>query len=118
MFFVEDNRPYFSPDGNVKAEIKTEMSQGFEIVVNTKPEQLVPNKYYLFGFINTPIVIRQFVSYSRNHVETYSGEFTVVKGGSVKFPSSVKWVEEPNFEEGYTYQFEIKNGIGHFLKVK
>lgn len=118
MFFTKDGRPYFSPDQKSETEIKTEASQGNRIIVDTKPEQLLPNKFYLFGEVRTAISIQRLLSYSKEYLEVYAGEFTLKRGGSVKFPSIVRWVEEPEFKVGYTYQFEIKNGIGQFIKVK
>lgn len=118
MFFTKDDKPYFSPDQKLETEIKTEASQGYRIVVETKPEQLLPNKYYLFGEVKSAINIQRLLSYSKEYLEVYAGEFTLKRGGSVKFPSIIRWATEPDFKVGYTYQFEIKNGIGQFIKVR
>lgn len=118
-FLVKNNRPYFSPDGKKELEIKTEEGEGSRIEVKNIPTELQPNRYYNFGKVTTKISILRLVSNTTEFVETYSGEFTIGKGGEVKLPAAIRWVEKPEFsEEGYTYQFEIKNGIGKFVKVQ
>lgn len=119
MFFTQDNKPYFGVDREHAYEIKTDESYGLKVVVAAKPTSLAPNKFYLLGVVTSAVKITRLSSYSREYLETYAGEFTIGEGGSVEFPSSIKWTGEPNFSEvGYTYQFEIRNGIGHFIKVK
>lgn len=121
MFFAKDNKPFFSPttsEGDGRELVSTGCS-GVPIQVSSSPQELLPNVYNVLGNVKSVVVISRLVSLSRNYVETYSGEFTIRKGGSVLFPSTVKWVEEPDFSKvGYTYQFEIKNGIGRFIKVR
>ena len=121
MFFTKNNKPFFSPttsedDGQELVSIKC---SGVPIQTSSSPQELLPNIYNVLGNVKDVVVISKLVSLSRNYVETYSGEFTIRKGGSVVFPSTVKWVEKPDFSKvGYTYQFEIKNGIGRFIKVR
>lgn len=121
MFFTKDNKPFYSPtsqeeDGNELILTKT---SGNPIKVESSPVELLPNIYTVLGNVKKKIQITRLLSLSKEYVETYSGEFTILKGGSVVFPVSVRWEQEPNFSEvGYTYQFEIKNGIGRFVKVK
>lgn len=121
MFFTKNSKPFFSPttsedDGQ---ELVSTRYSGVPIQANSSPQELLPNVYNVLGNVKSAVVISRLVSLSRDYVETYSGEFTIRKGGSVTFPSTVKWVEKPDFSSvGYTYQFEIKNGIGRFIKVK
>lgn len=119
-FLVKDNQPYFKPEEGIEVEIKTENNNGLEIIVDSNPGELKPNKYYNFGTVCNFLKINKLLSYSKTHVETYAGEFTIGEGGQVRFPAVVRWVGGyPYFSEvGYTYQFEIKNGIGQYIKVQ
>lgn len=118
-FYTRDNIPYFSPEQGIEYQLKTSQNVGLEIKIESSPRELDPDIYYNFGTVSGKVVISRLNSRIRTHVETYEGEFTVVEGGSVVFPSQVKWVETPDFSEsGYLYQFRIYNGIGTFHKIK
>lgn len=118
-FFIKNSAPYFSPEDGFEYEIKTSKNSGLEIRVESKPVSLDPDIYYIFGTVVERVTISRLNSFTKTHVESYSGEFTIGSNGSVVFPSSVRWVGgKPEFsEEGATYQFSIVNGIGKYYKV-
>ena len=119
IYFSKNNLPYFKADSDSpELELKTSQNVGFKIENVINPNMLEPFIFYQFGTITTPVRIFKFVSYSKENVETYIGEFTIGPGGSISFPSSIRWSQEPKFEEGFTYQFTIINGIGSYIKVK
>lgn len=118
-FYSKNNRPYFSPEDGIEYEIRTEESLGPDMVIESEPVELKPHKYYSFGTVSKHIKIARLQVVTTKYLETYAGEFTIAEGGKVTFPSVVRWTEEPKFDEvGFTYQFEIKNGIGKFVKVQ
>lgn len=119
IFLSKNKLPFFKADTeSPEVEIKTSTNLGYRIRVISNPEQLEPYIHYVLGIVTSPVKIFNLVSYSSEYLETYSGEFTIGQGGSVVFPSSIRWSEEPIFEKGYTYQFTIKNGIGSYIKVR
>lgn len=119
IFLSKNALPFFKADTeSPEVEIKTSRTLGYEIIVAADPEQLEPYKHYILGTVTRAIKIFNLISYSNKYLEEYSGEFTVEQGGSVVFPSSIRWEKEPIFEWGYTYQFKIKNGIGSYIKVR
>lgn len=119
-FFTKNNRPFFSPKEDVEFEIKTEERSGAAIIVDSDPQELIPNKFYIFGTVSKALKILKLLSHTNEYVEEYAGEFTIAEGGSVKFPGIIRWVGgTPDFSKaGHTYQFRILNGIGQYLDVE
>lgn len=116
-FFTKDKTPYFSPDGTEEFELKTSQNLGILIENVPVPESLKPNVYYNFGVLSKAEQILKLERYSTERLEEYSGEFTIAEGGSIQFPSVIRWAKWPDFSDiGFTYQFNIKNGIGTFIK--
>ena len=119
VFFSQDGKPFFSPDNQQNLEIVTDSTSGPRIVVDPNPSELLPNRYYQFGKVQSEVKILRLKSFSKDHVETYKGEFEIGPGGSVKFPGSIRWHSYPEFTcVGSIYKFVIENGIGVFIEFK
>lgn len=108
----------FCPTESEKYVVRHSENLGPDMITTQSCTALKPNKYYNFGTVRKALKIAQFESKNPEILESYRGEFTVGSGGSVVFPSTVRWEREPEFEPGFTYQFRIENNIGTFIKVK
>lgn len=123
-FYVNNNNiPCFSLDQEnpIEEEIITRVISGMKLVVNSSPEELVPGQYLYIGTISSFVKFTKIVSYTRDYVETYAGEFRLAPGASISFPSSVIWDENSsrgiygNLKSTGTYQYIIQNGLGRLI---
>lgn len=99
-------------------ELRHSGNLGPDLIYTQTVSELEPNKYYCFGNVTTKLRISRLLSRNPNILESYRGEFSILEGGRVTFPSNIRWDKEPRFEAGYTYQYRIENGIGTYIKVK
>lgn len=81
-----------------------------EIVNNDANPSLLPNNLYKLGVrssLNVSLVVG-----TPGIVNEYMFEFTV-SGDEfyLTLPNAVKWLEEPSFENGFTYQVSIVNNL-------
>lgn len=120
-FYTKDDLPYFSPDDSHEFEIQTSQYTGMKLE-NGIPEVLQPNVFYYLGEIEDEVELR-FAEGLEGYLAVYRGEYKILNGGRVIFPSQIRWVESEEGCEGpcnaddCIYQFEIVNGIGSFRKV-
>lgn len=83
--------------------------------------ELVPNIYYRLDTAITNLTVSGFDEPTdTQRLNEYFIEFEVASGGTVTFPTYVKWMdgEVPTFEPGYIYQVSITHrdlGSGIFL---
>ena len=76
---------------------------------------LSPNIYYRLDTAMTSLTVSGFVEPTdTQRLNEYFIEFKVASGGTVTFPSYVKWPdgEIPTFESGYVYQVSITHRDG------
>lgn len=76
---------------------------------------LSPNIYYRLDTAMTNLTILGFVEPTdTQRLNEYFIEFKVASGGTVTFPSYIKWAdgEIPTFESGYVYQVSITHRDG------
>lgn len=122
-FYVNDaGRPCFLQSGSqVEEEIKTGIIPGMKLVVNSNPKELIPGEYTYIGTISDRNVkFNKIISYTQDHVETYAGEFSLGYGGSITFPTTIRWDQNSWWgqEEGLlpdpnrSYRYLIQNGLG------
>lgn len=119
-FYVNNsNIPCFSVDQEspIEEEIVTRIIPGMKIVVNSSPRELIPGQYLYIGTISSLVKFTKIVSYTRDYVETYAGEFRLAPGASIIFPSSITWDENSysNLKSTGTYQYIIQNGLGRLI---
>lgn len=126
-FYVNDTgRPCFLQSGSqIEEEIKTGIIPGMKLVVDSNPKELVPGVYTYIGTISDRNVkFNKIISYTQDHVETYAGEFSLGYGGSITFPTTIRWDEyswdmyrwgqegglspDPNI----SFRYLIQNGLG------
>lgn len=126
-FYVNDaGRPCFLQSGSlIEEEIKTGIIPGMKLVVDSNPKELVPGVYTYIGTISDRNVkFSRVISYTQDHVETYAGEFVLGFGGSITFPTSIRWDSYtwdyfmdsyPYGREDITYQYIVCNGLGKII---
>ena len=83
---------------------------------------LQPNIYYINPITSLRVLTITLAPVNNNAIiNEYFVEFTTSSSGTtVKFPSTVKWVDgvTPTWEAGYTYQVSIVNNLGSYQKFK
>ena len=77
-------------------------------------ESILPNELNKWGKIKS-LTINSFQGAQEGHVNEYMLEF-IVSGDdfTLTLPEGVRWVEEPTWENGYTYQVSIVNNLAVF----
>ena len=85
------------------------------IVENTEEKEFIlPNVLNKWGTIKS-LTIDSFQGAQEGRVDEYMLEFTVSGNNfTLTLPEGVRWVEEPTWENGYTYQVSIVNNLAVF----
>ena len=69
-----------------------------------------PNVLNVWGTVNSLTV--SFISGSSTSENEYKMQFKVGRSNfTLTLPSGVKWIEQPDWEVGYTYQVSVLNGL-------
>ena len=77
-------------------------------------DSILPNELNKWGKIKS-LTINSFQGAQEEHVNEYMLEFTVSGDDfTLTLPEGVRWVEEPTWENGYTYQVSIVNNLAVF----
>ena len=77
-------------------------------------ESILPNVLNKWGKIKS-LTINSFQGAQEGYVNEYMLEFTVNGDDfTLTLPEGVRWVEEPTWENGYTYQVSIVNNLAVF----
>lgn len=77
-------------------------------------EFILPNELNKWGKIKS-LTINSFQGAQEEHVNEYMLEFTVSGDDfTLTLPEGVRWVEEPTWENGHTYQVSIVNNLAVF----
>ena len=77
-------------------------------------ESILPNELNKWGKIKS-LTINSFQGAQEGHVNEYMLEFTVSGDNfTLTLPEGVRWVEEPTWEDEYTYQVSIVNNLAVF----
>ena len=77
-------------------------------------ESILPNELNKWGKIKS-LTINSFKGAQEEYVNEYMLEFTVSGDNfTLTLPEGVRWVEEPTWENGYTYQVSIVNNLAVF----
>ena len=77
-------------------------------------ESILPNELNKWGKIKS-LTINSFQDAQEGYVNEYMLEFTVSGDNfTLTLPEGVRWVEEPTWENGYTYQVSIVNNLAVF----
>ena len=77
-------------------------------------EFILPNELNKWGKIKS-LTINSFQGAQEGHVNEYMLEFTVSGDDfTLTLPEGIRWVEEPTWENGYTYQVSIVNNLAVF----
>ena len=77
-------------------------------------ESILPNELNKWGKIKS-LTINSFQGAQEGYVNEYMLEFTVSGDNfTLTLPEGVRWVEEPTWENGYTYQVSIVNNLAVF----
>lgn len=77
-------------------------------------ESILPNELNKWGKIKS-LTINSFQGAQEGYVNEYMLEFTVSGDDfTLTLPEGVRWVEEPTWENGYTYQVSIVNNLAVF----
>ena len=124
MFCTSDEGfPIFVPqdkngicDRSEASAVVTDSTRGLKVRIDSHPTCLYPNEYLIMGEVSDNIEISSLIpSVIEDRIDVYEGEFTLVKGGNVTFPSTIKWSwnSETSYSRGATYQFRIVNGLGY-----
>lgn len=75
---------------------------------------ILPNELNKWGKIKS-LTINSFQGAQEGHVNEYMLEFTVSGDDfTLTLPEGVRWIEEPTWENGYTYQVSIVNNLAVF----
>lgn len=75
---------------------------------------ILPNELNKWGKIKS-LTINSFQGAQEGYVNEYMLEFTVSGDNfTLTLPEGVRWVEEPTWENGYTYQVSIVNNLAVF----
>ena len=82
---------------------------------NTEEKEFIlPNVLNKWGTIES-LTIDSFQGAQEGRVDEYMLEFTVSGDNfTLTLPEGVRWVEEPTWENGYTYQVSIVNNLAVF----
>lgn len=125
MFCTSDEGvPIFVPqnkngvcDRSEASTVVTDITRGLKVRVDSHPTCLYPNEYLIMGEVSDDIRINSLVPGTtvEDRIDVYEGEFTLVEGGNVTFPSTIKWSwnSVTSYSRGTTYQFRIVNGLGY-----
>lgn len=71
---------------------------------------IVPNKLNIWGRVSSLII--SFASGTANVCNEYMLRFTVGAANfALQLPSGVRWVNEPDWEQGSTYEVSIEDGL-------
>lgn len=77
-------------------------------------ESILPNELNKWGKIKS-LTINSFQGAQEGYVNEYMLEFTVSGDDfTLTLPEGVRWVEEPTWKNGYTYQVSIVNNLAVF----
>ena len=77
-------------------------------------DSILPNELNKWGKIKS-LTINSFQGAQEGYVNEYMLEFTVSGDNfTLTLPEGVRWVEEPTWENGYTYQVSIVNNLAVF----
>ena len=103
--------------GNITIEGGTGNSNSVEYIVETTDDNIVldNNKYYKKTNVSSSISITLNIPENNTVFTSFSIEFTTSESGtSVSLPDNIKWLngELPTFENDFTYQISICNGLG------
>lgn len=99
----------FLDNANWKCIDTTIISESTEV-----KESILPNELNKWGKIKS-LTINSFQGAQEGHVNEYMLEFTVSGDDfTLTLPEGVRWVEEPTWENGYTYQVSIVNNLAVF----
>ena len=75
---------------------------------------LTPNVMHIWGTVSS--LNLSLPTDSNSTLDEYLFTFTCPTGGTtLTLPASIVWIQEPEFEEGKTYQVSIVNGLAGFL---
>lgn len=103
-----------SAAGLMSAEDKTkldELGEALYPIVETKNTTLEPDKYYVFGTVDSLSVTLQNIDDGYAH--EYCFEFTIAdEFYGMSITPEPKWVDDPVIEHNKTYQVSILRGIG------
>lgn len=81
-----------------------------EITLSGTPVAIAPNNLYKLG--TRSVLDVSLIAGASGRLNEYMFEFTVDGDNfTLTLPSSVKWMEEPVFEDGYLYQVSIVNNL-------
>ena len=99
----------FLDSANWKCTDSTITSENTEV-----KESILPNELNKWGKIKS-LTINSFQGAQEGYVNEYMLEF-IVSGDdfTLTLPEGVRWVEEPTWENGYTYQVSIVNNLAVF----
>ena len=99
----------FLDSANWKCTDVTIISESTEV-----KDSILPNELNKWGKIKS-LTINSFQGAQEGHVNEYMLEFTVSGDNfTLTLPEGVRWVEEPTWENGYTYQVSIVNNLAVF----
>lgn len=73
---------------------------------------MLPNTFYSLGTISTNTAFTLANAQHNDKYEEYMWEFTVSGTPQITFPSTITWDEEPELENGKTYQVSVVNNLG------
>ena len=95
---------------SVKADKIQEVNHGTSDTTFT----LTPNVMHIWGTVSS--LNLSLPTDSNSTLDEYLFTFTCPTGGTtLTLPASIVWIQEPEFEEGKTYQVSIVNGLAGFL---
>lgn len=99
----------FLDDANWRCTDSTIIFESAEV-----KESILPNVLNKWGKIKS-LTINSFQGAQEGYVNEYMLEFTVSGDDfTLTLPEGVRWVEEPTWENGYTYQVSIVNNLAVF----
>lgn len=88
-----------------------EMRSASYPIVETTETNLEPDKYYVFGTVDSLVVTLQDIDDGYTHEHCF--EFTTAdEFYGMRITPEPKWVDEPSIESNKTYQVSILRGIG------
>lgn len=75
------------------------------------PIVIMPNRLNKWGAVSALYITFSQITYAHKRNE-YCLRFTVDGDGfTLSLPGSVRWMEEPDFEDGWTYEVSIENNL-------